>query len=397
MLSFWSGKDILLMFGDIEVMLINVKRQKYKVLNNKYLPYVMKHGIVETDGSIKGTSPAERFKAGSIILNNKDILTRWITGRTLLLSKSNMEKLYRSIGVEEMDDVSNKFEMAIACRAVSLLDKYWLKYADEKVCWSDVNIRDNHLKEIFVNEILPENPTLQGTIGTPDRANKGIYAKVWRREKGGLYLYKLDGKDGNESRKEIIVSNILDKCNVNHVYYASAEIDGKSTSKCKCIADDKYSIVTAYDYAIYCDYANLNFEEEVLRIDADGYYKMHIVDYLISNSDRHSLNWGFFMDNDTMQLKSLHPLFDHNCAFNSGLMSDEDKEKDCYRCTGRAWGNDAKEAIKHVDFCFTALPIRSDFITDEQYDSFMKRIEELGIRTILEKNAFLSAVIKMGN
>lgn len=62
--------------------------------------------------------------------------------------------------------------------------------------------------------------------------------------------------------------------------------------------------------------------QTVLSIDAESIYQMCIVDYLISNSDRHGKNWGFYVNNDTGKIVSCHPLFDHNNAFDEEQMAD---------------------------------------------------------------------------
>lgn len=59
-----------------------------------------------------------------------------------------------------------------------------------------------------------------------------------------------------------------------------------------------------------------------MRIDADSIYKVFIIDYLISNRDRHGGNWGFFYNCNTMEILGCHPLFDHNNAFDRALMQD---------------------------------------------------------------------------
>lgn len=39
--------------------------------------------------------------------------------------------------------------------------------------------------------------------------------------------------------------------------------------------------------------------------------EMWIVDFLISNRDRHGQNWGFYYDTETMEILGCRPLFDH--------------------------------------------------------------------------------------
>ena len=48
-----------------------------------------------------------------------------------------------------------------------------------------------------------------------------------------------------------------------------------------------------------------------------------VLDYLIINTDRHTQNYGFLMDNDTGVLEMIAPLFDFNCALVADYFSRE--------------------------------------------------------------------------
>ena len=132
------------------------------------------------------------------------------------------------------------------------------------------------------------------------------------------------------------------------------------------------------DFHSYCNRRGLDSREEALKIDAEAIYKMWIVDYLISNRDRHGLNWGFFYNCDTMEILGCHPLYDHNKSFYIAYMQDEDAE---YLYDNRMTMKEAaKIAMRKVDFHFYREFTREDFLTDRQYHSFMKRASELGIQ-----------------
>ena len=42
---------------------------------------------------------------------------------------------------------------------------------------------------------------------------------------------------------------------------------------------------------------------------------MCVCDYVFGNTDRHFENWGFIVDNNTNEIISFAPLYDHNQAF----------------------------------------------------------------------------------
>lgn len=105
---------------------------------------------------------------------------------------------------------------------------------------------------------------------------------------------------------------------------------------------------------------------------------MWIVDYLICNNDRHFGNYGMYYNADTMEIIRMHPLFDHNKAFNDDVMYDRNIT---YKFNGMPMRDAAHEAMKNVDFHFDLDIIRSDFISNRHYTEFMVRAKELGIKT----------------
>jgi hypothetical protein len=269
-----------------------------------------------------------------------------------------------------------------------LQDNYWVKIDGDHKCWSDVNLRTNHLNEIVAQISLHGSSlTIQGELTTPELTGQGSYAKAWKREDGKLWLYKKGAKDPTESRIEAMVSDLLDKCNVNHLHYELAESKGGVEDtvlccRCECMTTEDRSILPAMDYETYCNVHELNFIEECKRIDSDMFYKMCIVDYLIANRDRHGMNWGFFYDCNENRIWGMHPLYDHNNAFDKDYMENDDSN---YQVLNDVTMKQAAlTAMKHVDFHFTDEITRKDFITDRQYQTFMRRAKQLGVETKID-------------
>lgn len=369
----------ILMFGNTEVMRFSFGNFIYKVLNEKFMPYILKGQIIDF---VKGSYSFE--KAMELCDSNKNAIVNWLSSRVLLLSRKNAKKIYDTLGMDQSDDKYTKARIALMCRAVSVLDNYWLKIDGESLDWDSVNIRINKLNEMVAQVALHgDSITFAGSYDSPEYTTHGLYAKAWRRhDDTSLWLHKLD------SNVEAEVSSILDKCNVSHIKYILGMDDGETVSMCKCMTDDKVSVVSAYEYRLYCSHFGLDFIDETLRIDGDSFYKMCIVDYLISNDDRHARNWGFYVSNRDMSIMSMHPLFDHNNAFSEKCMRNDKFENRVVRQPANSY---AKYAMGETDFHFTSNIIRGDFTSDEHYDSFMRRAEELSIRTV--KDSSVNSVI----
>lgn len=373
-----------LMFADKEVMYIDIRSGRYLIKDYELVPYGLRNELIKVDAS------GDVDEIANSLAENSNIIRTWFARRALSLSRTNADKIYNFMGVDRLDNIYDKFRFVILCRAVSVLDKYWVRGIEEDVCWEDVNVKTNSLNNAIAQVALHGSSlTFQGSLTTPELTTSGMFAKAWKRHDDGLlWLHKLSSKDGNESEKEVMVSNILDKCNVDHVHYESGYDGGKFVCMCPCITD-KYSIVSFHEFSSYCNSRGISNIDEIINIDSDNYYKMHIVDYLISNNDRHGYNWGLFVDDDLHPV-SLHPLFDHNKSFGYTVMGNPKLK---YKCSVTSMIRKAHIAIENVDFHFTAPILRSDFLKQEYYDCFMERAEELGIKTVV--SPFASAVSKM--
>ena len=384
------SENFLLMDKDDIVMKINFDEGIYDVLNNSLLPYQLK-GKIKSVPLVKNNM--SKYELTQIIIamqKNYSAIVEFLSSRVLPLTRENAKKIYNLFGFSQAQDEISKCKIAIICRAVSLQDNYWIKLEKDKSCWKNVNLRTNHLNEIVAQVSLHGlSLTLQGKEITPELNGQGAYAKAWKRENGKLYLHKVgsNGKD-DESKIEVMVSHILDNCNVNHLKYEASESNGRYTCRCECMTTEKLSILTGMDFISYCNVNNLNPNKEIMNIDSESIYKMWIVDYLISNSDRHGMNWGFFYNSSTMEILRCHPLFDHNNAFDNELMKNTNAD---YVFDNRMTMKQAAMlAMSKVDFHFFKPFTRADFLTDEQYDSFMNKAKELKIQIINDRDYFLN-------
>lgn len=356
--------NIYLMHKNTKVMEINLDENIFQVLDSKYIPFELKGIVDNLDKNIN---------------NKRDSFITFLSERVLPLSRTNAKKIYNAFSIEQSNSPIYRAQIAITYKAVSLQDNFWIKNINDETSWDDINLRTNSLSEAVAQIALHgKSLTIQGKVHTPEINGQGSYAKAWKRENGDLYLYKRSAPDGKESEIEVKVSNILDKCNVPHIEYLDAKSGNDYCCKCKCMTTDDISILPASFFMSYCTANGLNPDLELKKIDADNYYKMCIVDYLVSNSDRHGFNWGFFYNSNTMEILGLHPLFDHNNCFDEEIMKNPNM---LYQAgNGKTFKEAAKFAKKHTDFHFIKEITKDDFLTKEQYLSFTKRAKELNIQ-----------------
>lgn len=373
-----EARDVLLMSKDREVMRINFSTGVYEVINESLLPYGLKGKIRRVPEYWEIKSKYDDTQRQVTIGKDREAVVSWFANRTLLLSRSNAKWIYNLLNFDQVDNDYQRLKIAFVCRAVSVLDSYWVKIDGEGITWDDVDLTRNKLNEIIAQVALHgKSLTLQGSLTTPELTTNGAYAKAWRRHSdGSLWLYKLGHNGSWESKIEVMCSNLLDKMPVDHVHYEAGVDEGDYVCMCPLMATERLAVLPAMEYISYCSVNGIDFNKEVLSIDKYGYYSMFIVDYLISNRDRHSQNWGFFYDRDTMEIVSLHKLFDHNNAFDNAYMADREAR---YQCTGGSIRSAAKLAMSQIDFAFTGTFSRNDFLTNRQWTSFKERAEDLGL------------------
>ena len=357
-------------------MEFDLSNGSFNVVNEPLLPVPLRNAIIDT-------STNNNY---STFVKNYQHLQNFFRNRYLSIKRENAKKILNALHISQSNDDDTLIKVMIMCKALSITDDYWLTNdPDEK--WENVNLRTNPLHETISQIALYGNSplTITGKIHTPELTGQGAYAKAWKRENDMLYLYKAGTKNGNEAKIEASVSKILDFTNVPHIKYKLLKENGKILTKCRNMCNDNYSIVTANDIFSWCNRREINFDEFVLSRDAENFYKTLIVDYLITNSDRHGQNWGFYMDNKSGEIKNMHPLFDHNNAFDENEMKLKDGGESLMML-GKSKREAAQYAIKKCDFKIAENIPLDIFISKEHCESFVNRAKDLKLKISVKKN-----------
>ena len=369
---------------DQPVLTVDITNGIYEIHNEDLLPYSLRGAITD---SRNGLSVPQLF-------SNYDLLMNFFRNRNLSILRENAKKILNCLGLPQATDNETVLKTVFLCKGLSVTDDYWLNNGQQH--WDEVNLRKNPLHEVLAQVALTgEVPlSITGKLLTPELTNQGAYAKAWYRDNGKLYLYKANTSHGRESEIEVAVSNILDHTNVPHVKYTLEKKDGKTCCKCESLCNDKKGIASAYDLTAWANRNETTVDKLALKYSEEDYYKMLVVDYLISNSDRHIQNWGFYFNQENGELQGLHPLFDHNCAFDKEEMKSHDGGMSLV-ANGKSKREAALFAMKRCDFKIDKDLSKKDFLTEEHYNSFKRNAKELGIQ-IQEKTkkSFLSQLFK---
>lgn len=352
------------------------------------MPLAIRDKIIDTRTS-KLLSRQEEMK---IFRNNYDKIVHYLASRILNLDRRNAKKILNCYKFPQSQDDNTKAKIAISCRGVSLIDDFWISVDNDTHSWDSINLKHNSLNSVITHiALLGSSLTVQGKPCTPELTGQGCYAKAWVREGNTTFLYKKSSLGGNESEIEISVSKILNCFNVSHVEYMPAKYLDEKEGLCKCanMTSDTLSIVSAMDVYSYVGGDSDRFLEYCLGHDSDSIYKMSIIDYIISNSDRHLQNWGFYEDNQTGEILGCHPLFDHNNAFDTETLNNIDGGPSPI-FEGLNQYQAALKSINNCEFKMLREPHYNLFLNYEMYNSFMQKAVRLGLlrenkKTLLQK------------
>lgn len=264
----------------------------------------------------------ERVEAGDMDarMNNLNNFYYWCATRLLTLDRKYAKEILNSLGMKQAVTDKDRAEIAISYHALCLTDVYWVRELGERISYSAINLYDHSLSDAFVDVALrgraltaQNAQTLDKYDSAGDLATAGVAPKAWIRRKGIFWLLK-DGDD-REVEAELAASQIARCFDVEQVLYEPKDYQGQRVSASRLMTSKDRSIVSAEFAEIHAANEDRELMDYVNRHDLRGYHMMNIVDYLVGNTDRHWGNWGFWADNRTNRLETLHPLMDFNKAF----------------------------------------------------------------------------------
>lgn len=292
-------------YKDIPVFTFDPQNGSVRILNEKYMPF---DTYMEESDDFD-----DRFQNG-INFNS------WCSERILPLDREYIKEILNFYGFDQSISDRERAKIAIMCRCLSLNDCFWLKTPEESVKWADVNLFENSLKDaVFEIALFGNSPTVSGKeLSASDLTTGGKAPKAWQRVGDDFFLLKGDKNDS--VTKEVEASQILKKMGLENVGYTKELFRGRYVSKSKCFTNESVNLVKAQWFSIWCMNHDLAISDyiEDYRTQFD---RMNFADYLIGNSDEHSLNWGFLYDND-LNIMSLSPLMDYDHAFESAPVSE---------------------------------------------------------------------------
>lgn len=297
-----------LMLQDEKVLYFDLEDFVVEVMREELLPFCLRSNIRKT-------------VVLKDILHNVQSIKSYLSNRVLSLSRDNAKQIYTAFQIPQIDSTDNRVNICIKCKGVSIQDSYWIREDQEATEWKNVNIRQNKLRDIVDISLSGFDPTIATSSICPELTTKGLFRKGWIHLGGDLYILKSDRTNNYVNTKmEILASDMLD-CFENKVDCISYVGDIKETAEgtefvsiSKNFIHEDYSFVEAWEVMEYMTRCGTDFREYCLGQWKHLFASIPVLDYLIINTDRHTQNYGFFMNNRTGKLEKIAPLFDYNCA-----------------------------------------------------------------------------------
>ena len=323
-------------------------------------------------------------------------LQEWIKSRARFSCARNIKEFFASVGIKSYIDY------IYITHCVSLADTFWVKYEDEYIKWKDISPYRNNYSE-FVSRYALEG-TLKGIRNkefySPVLSTDGSFPHTWLFNNGNIKFIKAGSKytlggsnSGQEPFSEYYASKIAINLGMNAINYTIRNhnrLDGRVdiVTECSCYNSEKIGSIPASalglssytDVIAYCRDLSDNAFNTILD--------MLFLDCLLLNTDRHFSNIEFHVNNKTLEIIDIVPIFDNNYAllprFMEGfdtfnrmdyLARDGSKFEDLYYLVSQY--KDYRNVLKSIDYKFKKLrgvdirPTRISFLQNFLYEQII--------------------------
>ncbi|HBF5809545.1 TPA: hypothetical protein KOR75_001126 [Clostridioides difficile] len=330
----------------------------------------------------------------------KDIM-KWLEHRQAAKRREHIKELMRQCGC----DTVIGYIRVMHCTSIN--DTFWVKAEDEDVSWKDVSLYDNEFNEVIA-KLAFEGAGLFGeqfSSTSPEFGTSGAYSKCCTKGiDNEMFMYKRGttgfANAGLEPYCEALSSPIYHKIVGDTVEYKLCKLHGKVASKCKIFTNENIGLVP-YGY-VGTKVGILGALEFYDKFgDADKFRAMLVADAVCFNEDRHDGNHGVLVNNDTLEIIRMAPVYDNNISLLAYAMSPDFNDLDAYLADGHGprIGNDWVGVARELLTSKTRLELinlqgyKFDFDGDDKFPKarvkVMEQVIERQIRDILGKGKII--------
>ena len=267
---------------------------------------------------IEAVMSAEHVPVGVPVKNgiiDRGELNKWWTDRSIPASRSGVREALETLNLNDTKI------LLVRCFGLSLSDQYWICPEGAELIWEKINFFDNSFSD-DMGDVLFGKPKKNEDFdfSSPDNTSDGYLKKRWKIINGKRCLIKGGSNlERQQPFNEVIASKIMDRLNINHVSYNIIWEDGEPYCVCEDFVTRDTELVSAWrimqtqkkdnSTSVYQHFVNccksLGAADVVPALD-----RMLVLDYLISNEDRHLNNFGLLRNAETLEWIGFAPIYD---------------------------------------------------------------------------------------
>lgn len=259
-------------------------------------------------------------------------LEEWLLHRTAPMRRECIADMLRHLGFDP-DEPDWRRNLMTFCRALSLNDVHWIAKDNSPEKWQDVNLYDNPFSTAVASMAFTgdRRSSVRDASSSPEYSTDGNLRKCWRRVDGKVLLYKAgahptDGflgrreAGGFEPFAEYYAAQVAEAMNLPHVDYGLARFKHRLCSTCPLFTSDKVGYLAARGVV-----------SKDAALGDPRFADIFFFDAVVFNTDRHTGNFGYLIDNDVNEISGIAPIFDNGYSLFSRAMSSPGKRCDEFR------------------------------------------------------------------
>ena len=285
----------------------------------------------------------EQFNAyGKLPLDMKGI-NDWLRERYVIMERNRADQLMSQLG---LDNLVDRIDFT---NCTSLFDSFWVKRADSPLTWNEVSLYRNDFSEYLSRftmgeTVIPNNAKNKKHL-SPEYHSEGTFDHCWIRENNSIYMLKAGShgfvNTGREPFSEVYANQVEEALGyqdyvkyslTTHLRRLAGTKDLKETivTKCAIMTNENVGLIGAAKLGIHSYQELINYCERISEEAKEKVIDMLVLDCLICNIDRHMNNVSMMVDNDTLQVLGVSPIYDNNMAFAPYYMPDQDESLEEY-------------------------------------------------------------------
>ena len=239
----------------------------------------------------------------------------WWRDRSIPASRSGVPEALESLGVADTKI------LLVRCYGLSLSDQYWICPEGAELRWEDINFFQNDFSE-DIGDVLFGERKKKDTLNfsSPDSTSDGNLKKRWKIIDGKRCLIKGGSNPFRQQPfNEAIASGIMERLGIPHVSYTVIWSKDAPYSVCEDFVTENTELIPAWRLLqakkqknSTSRYRHLLECCELLGIGNITPFldRMLVLDYIITNEDRHFNNFGALRNAETLEWLGMAPIYD---------------------------------------------------------------------------------------